>query len=162
MWHDPFMKDMWFFFWKKRRVFRNNGNRGHVIMSDFRCCFRVCPNIDKEDFLVVFFFLGKRDLCSVIEAILVTFSAHSSSSVIAWHVRRDVFIRLIHVGHDSIMCDLTHPFVTFSVFCHRVIWVIWRIYMWHDSCTWDMTHRYVTWRIPTWHATNPYSKFWQS
>jgi len=71
---------------------------------------------------------------------------HDSSSwlISVWHDSFDSLLRttntlftcatwLIHVGHHSLIGDVTYSYVT------------WPIHMWHDSITCNTTHLFVTW-----------------
>jgi len=47
---------------------------------------------------------------------------------------------LLHMWHDSLMCDMTRPCVTREL-CHTS--VTWLVHMWHDSLMCDVMHSHV-------------------
>jgi len=54
-------------------------------------------------------------------------------------------LEIIHKGHYSSMCDMTHPHINLMTY----LYVTWLIYVWHDSST----HKFDTdiWSVATCH-----------
>ena len=96
-----------------------------------------------------------------------SFTDDMSHAYVLWLVERDMTrwkwhdpygTWLTYISHDSIICDVTHPQMTWLIcMCHDswnvpFLYVTWIIrggltHIWHDSMTRDVTLSHVTWLI---------------
>jgi len=114
----------------------STSHRLHAYMSTEKRCVAVCCSVLQCVALCCSLY---RDVWFVCDTTFLYVTWHM------WHdhMWHDVFTSwfrqyvtwLIHVRHDSCMCDMTHLYMT------------WLIRMCHDSSSYEMTHSHVPWLI---------------